>query len=119
MRYLSKTGVQMSFNNNEFFRDMTLRICGSLELETSLRRSFDYLKNFMPLEMISLHLYGPNLGAVRTTAAISDSEIKSRDIVTSLDKKGRASFTEPDVPNIRIVNYPDSGSGGPKTGSPP
>lgn len=101
-------GSQMSFNENEFFRDMTLRICGSLELETSLRRSFDYLKNFMPLEMISLHLYDPNLGTVRTTAAISDSEIKSLDIVTPLDERGRASFIEPDVPNVRIVNYPDS-----------
>lgn len=98
----------MIMNENEFFRDMTLRICGSLDLETSLQRSFDFLKNFLPLEMISLHLYDPSLGSVRTTASVSEAEIKSLDIVTPLDERGRASFTDPDIPNVRIVNHPDS-----------
>jgi GAF domain-containing protein len=98
----------MEFNENEFFRNMTIRICGSLDLETALQRSFDFLKSVMPLDMMSLHFYDTNLGALHTISEISDSGGKSMDVVTPLDKRGRASFTEPDIPNIRIVNNPAS-----------
>ncbi|MEN6466443.1 MAG: sigma 54-interacting transcriptional regulator [Syntrophaceae bacterium] len=98
----------MEFNENEFFRHMTLRICGSLDLETALQRSFDYLRNVIPLDMMSLHFYDANLGAMHTVAEISGSGANSTDIVAPLDKAGRASFTEPDVPNVRIVNYPET-----------
>ena len=31
----------MAVNENEFFRDLTLKICSSLDLQTAFQRSFD------------------------------------------------------------------------------
>jgi transcriptional regulator with GAF, ATPase, and Fis domain len=98
----------MGFDENEFFRHMTLRICGSLDLETALQRSFEFLKNVLPLDMMSLHFYDPNLGTLHTTNQITSSGSRAADIVTPLDKAGRASFTGPGVPNVRIVSNPAS-----------
>lgn len=98
----------MDINENEFFRHMTLRICGSLDLETALQRSFDYLKNFLPVEMMSLHFYNGSLGAMHTIFEVTGSGGRSLDLLTPLDKRGQSSFTGPDVPNVRIVNDPES-----------
>ena len=100
--------MDMNFNENEFFRNMTLRICGSLELNAALQRSFDFLGNFMPLDVMSLHLYDTGMGALRTIARISRLENKALDLVTHLDQKATAVFTSPGVANVRIINNPES-----------
>jgi hypothetical protein len=38
----------MNIDENEFFRQATIRICRSLNIETVLRRCYDYLKNYFP-----------------------------------------------------------------------
>lgn len=97
----------MDINENEFFRHMTLRICGSLDLETALQRSFDYLRNYVPLDMMTLHLYDPGLGTLHTIIEVTNSGSKSLELLTALDKHGQSSFTGPDVPHVRIVNDPE------------
>jgi transcriptional regulator with GAF, ATPase, and Fis domain len=49
-----------------FFREATLRICGSLEIEKSLYTTFMYLKGHLPADAISLYVYEPGLGIMRT-----------------------------------------------------
>lgn len=98
----------MDLNENEFFRNMTLRICGSLDLETAMRRSFDFLGNFMPLDMMSLHLYDERNGALRTTTRISRMENTTHDVITPLDDEGRAVFNNAGIPNVRIIPEPES-----------
>ena len=97
----------MDVNENEFFRLMTLRICGSLDMEVALKRSFEYLKQIIPLDTISLHLYNPVTGALHTLAEISESGSKRLGQVNVLDKRGRQSLEDDRVPNIRIVNSTD------------
>ena len=98
----------MDFNENEFFRNMTLRICGSLDLEAAMRRSFDFLGNFMPLDMMSLHFYDEAIGAMRTTIRISRLGNTTHDVITPLDDEGRAVFAEAGIPNVRIIQKPES-----------
>ncbi len=98
----------MNFNENEFFRQMTIRICGSLDLETALKRSFDFLKNFIPLDVMSLHLYDTSLGSLRTIIQISKSESKTLDVLTPLDERGRAVLIDHGIPNVRIIANPES-----------
>ncbi|SHK52594.1 Transcriptional regulator containing GAF, AAA-type ATPase, and DNA-binding Fis domains [Desulfatibacillum alkenivorans DSM 16219] len=42
-------------DENKFFREATLRICGSIEIEKALFDCLDYLKNFIPAESVYLH----------------------------------------------------------------
>jgi transcriptional regulator with GAF, ATPase, and Fis domain len=41
-------------NKSEFFRDMTLRICGSLDINQALSQVFDYLQNHISVDAMGL-----------------------------------------------------------------
>ncbi|MBU3915498.1 sigma 54-interacting transcriptional regulator [bacterium] len=45
----------MTLDENEFFREATLRICGSIEIEESLSHCFDYLRQFIKADVVYLH----------------------------------------------------------------
>lgn len=45
-------------DGGEFFREVTLRICGTLEIEKGLFRTFEYCSRFMPVEFMTVnHMY--------------------------------------------------------------
>ena len=48
-----------------FFREITLRICSSLEIKVALERAFGYLKKHLPLDELFLDILDPNIGAIR------------------------------------------------------
>src|SRR6185369_12303129 len=52
-------------SRDEFTREITLRICGSLEIKESLRSAFEYLKEHFPLEALVLFIIDEQLGAIR------------------------------------------------------
>jgi len=57
-------------DRNEFFRQITIRICSSLQIETALGRSFEYLSSFFPLDELYLDVLDANLGAIRRIANV-------------------------------------------------
>ena len=52
-------------DENEFFRNVTLRICGNLEIEEGLRSCFEYIAQHLPADRIYLERSEPELGAMR------------------------------------------------------
>lgn len=61
-------------NRDQFFREVTLRICSSLEVENALCRTFDYLKDYFPLDELFLDILDANLGAIRRIANVKYGE---------------------------------------------
>ena len=57
----------MQVDKNNFFREATLRICGSLKLEQALWHLFMYIKDYLPSFETHLHYYDP-AGVTRTIA---------------------------------------------------
>ena len=55
----------MAVNRDEFFREVTLRICSSLDIKIAVNRAFDYLREHFPLDEIYLDIYDSQLGAIR------------------------------------------------------
>ena len=98
----------MTINENEFFHQMTMLICSSLNLETALERSLHYFVKVMPVDKIFLHLYEHNLGAIKTVTEVTSTGSRSLEKIIPLTKEGRESFEKPGVPNVRIVNRPES-----------
>ncbi|MBI9083617.1 MAG: sigma 54-interacting transcriptional regulator [Desulfobacterales bacterium] len=47
-------------DENEFFREATLRICGSIQIESALSDCFNYLKRSIDADSIYLHYITPN-----------------------------------------------------------
>ncbi len=50
-------------NHDEFLREITLRICSSLEIRESLRSAFDYLREHFPIDTLTLFIIDDRLGA--------------------------------------------------------
>lgn len=61
----------MRIDENEFFRQATMRICGSLNIETAFKRSFEYIRDYLPVTEMHLLLFDPGLDLVRTFASVS------------------------------------------------
>jgi len=52
----------MRVDENEFFREATLSICGSLDVETFLYKSFMYIRQFIPADTVFLTHFNPQKG---------------------------------------------------------
>ncbi|OPY71129.1 MAG: Formate hydrogenlyase transcriptional activator [Syntrophorhabdaceae bacterium PtaU1.Bin034] len=56
----------------EFFREVTLRICGSLEIGRALQSCLDYVRTVMPADELVLSVYEPEHGSLRVVATASE-----------------------------------------------
>jgi transcriptional regulator with GAF, ATPase, and Fis domain len=58
----------MHIDENNFFREMTLRICGSLEIEKALWNCFLYIRNIIPTDELILTKYNHSAGTLDIVA---------------------------------------------------
>lgn len=96
----------MKVDENEFFRQATLRICSSLDMDRAFRRCFDYLKQFIPMSGLFVGLYDPELNVGRFVASIWPPNLEQPpdtiSIPTELKDWIMGNWTG--EPQIRIVN---------------
>jgi len=52
-------------DENEFFRQATLRISSSLNIEVAMKRCLDFLKDHIPASGMVLGLYDPTLNVAK------------------------------------------------------
>ncbi len=79
-------------NENEFFRQATLRICGDLEIEQAMSALLRYLSQVMPADRMFLQLFDQGLGAMRTVAHSTQEESRKEDLLTPLSPEARAAI---------------------------
>ena len=105
----------MNVDDNVFFREATMRLCSSLDIETALRRCFEYIRLFIPVDGMILHILDADLNVLRFVASVGGDLPESSERVLPLPEKGRneraALSKKGEV--IRIMNRPD-----PELGSP-
>ena len=58
----------MHGDNETFFREITLKICGTLDSEKALWQSLMYLRRYMPVVRITFHIYTPDPDTIETIA---------------------------------------------------
>jgi len=89
---------------NEFFREVSIRICGSLDIQKALWMCFQYVRTVMPLDELQMACYDPKLGTMKTLAYADETggHIGSGDAPLSLDS--RKELEEPLLhPRVRKV----------------
>ena len=99
----------MKIDENDFFRNATMRICSSLDLEIAMWRAMQFLKDFIPADEMYLHLYDKGLGSMRTIAGATPTEGRKMDRITPLPKEVRArveNFT-----GTSVINQPELEAG--------
>ena len=73
--------------NDDFFRETTLRICGSLDIATALTDVFSYFKHHFPIIGVSLGIKDDDLGAYRRIALAADNQKEFPEEIVPLSKK--------------------------------
>ena len=76
-------------DDNEFFRDATLSICGSLQIEEAMSACVRAVRDFLPIDRMFLQVYEPDLGAMRTLATATSDEGEKVDLLAPLAEQTR------------------------------
>ena len=80
----------MALDESHFFREATLRICGSLELEKAMQRCLQFLTRYIPATYLAFHIYDRGLGIVETVAMATIDGGRSMSLRTPLSAEGRS-----------------------------
>jgi transcriptional regulator with GAF, ATPase, and Fis domain len=67
----------VGIDENDFFRQVTLRMSSSLKIETAMKRCMAYLKQHMAIDGMLFGLYDPELNVGRILAGIWPPEIRA------------------------------------------
>ncbi len=84
----------MSIEESEFFREATLRICGSLEIEIAIQRCLQYLSRHLPATTMAFHVYDRELGIVETIAIATVDGCRAMSLRTPISARGRRQVEE-------------------------
>ncbi len=95
---------------NDFFRQATMQICGSLDIKTAMWNTLKYLENFIPLTGINLVLGEPGLPAIQTLARVTLHKIEKSDRIMPLppDISDEIERYWTNLDDIMIINRPDT-----------
>ncbi len=97
----------MKLDENEFFRQATLRICSSLDIEKALFNCLQYIRLFMPASEVSLGLFEPATGTLRNLAIVDHAGNRktlpptpmSREAIREIESGAKADG------DVRIVDH--------------
>jgi len=93
-------------DEDTFFRQATLRICGSLDIEEAMRRCLRYLEEIMPVDRISVHVYERDLGAMRVLLLATQHDGKELNILSPLPPDLRDKIDKQAVPGAFVIDRP-------------
>ena len=91
-------------NENEFFREVALRICGSLEIDKALWNCLLYMQGVMPVNALTLTIYDANSGILEivATATAGGGAVRSEKIL--VPQQLRRELQEPEkYPLVRMA----------------
>jgi transcriptional regulator with GAF, ATPase, and Fis domain len=94
----------MSIDESEFFRNATLRICGSLDIESAMQRCLRYLARFLPATRLCFHIYDRELGIVETIAQATIHNGRAMSLRTPLDARGRRQVEQQRSMRIKLID---------------
>lgn len=79
----------MSTDENLFFRDATLRLCSSLDIEASLKRCYAYIRSFFPMIRMGLDIVDIEENTLRFVAHVGANLPENYERIVHLPEKRR------------------------------
>ncbi len=97
----------MNIDEKGFFREATLRICGSLEIDQALHRCLLYLRNFIPTDHMTLNFLDFDSSYIHIYAMADQYGGKRSDIKFAVPHHWLPGLANPEIfPDLLIVNRP-------------
>lgn len=101
----------MTITENEFFRQITLSICGSLDIVQALYRSFLFIRKHMPADRVSLSYFDPERCTIVVYASATLEGGAQTNVVIPLDDDQRRSLMDSNqFPDVLMLNRVAPGS---------
>jgi transcriptional regulator with GAF, ATPase, and Fis domain len=99
----------MRVDENLFFREATLRLCSSLDIEAALKRCYEYIRPFIPVKRMGLHIVDVEENTLHFVAHVGADLPENYEHIVHLPEKGRRERTTAlKSGDILIINQPDS-----------
>ncbi|MGD0230271.1 MAG: sigma 54-interacting transcriptional regulator [Syntrophorhabdales bacterium] len=90
-------------DKNDFFREFTLRICGSLDLGEAVWRCLLYVKTAMPADELVLTVYDPTMGALEVAARADEAGSDTRSCRIVMPSRLRRELEDVEkYPRVRV-----------------
>ena len=83
----------MRVDENLFFREATLRLCSSLEIEAALKHCYEYIRPFIPVKRMGLHLVDLEENTMQFMAHSRRGPLENYEQIVHLSEKGRRERT--------------------------
>ncbi len=96
-------------DENEFFRQATLRICSSLDIAKGLQECFNYISQYLPADNFYLERYEQDMSAIRIVAHANRDGYKNLDVLIPLLDEAKLQMKEVSgdkMPPVYISNTP-------------
>ena len=93
----------MAVDEMAFFREATVRICGSLEIEKALYHCLQYISTFIPASQMSFHVYNRSQGIVETVANATQEGSRALSIHSQLSDEGRRQAEQQRSIRVRLI----------------
>lgn len=91
-----------------FFRDVTRRICGSLDIDRALWRCLLYLQEHLPADWMNLNVFDASLGTMNTVAQATKAGGSSFSLPIPLPADAREALTRDEWPPVVVINRPET-----------
>ena len=99
----------MKIDKNDFFRQVTKRVCSHLDIEKAMHSCMEYLAPLLPARSIYLELFEPDFGVIRIIAMAAVSGGRKMNMLVPLPQIDRTLVEEYEKqrPKLEIVNDPE------------
>jgi len=81
--------MRQEFDRLNFFYEATRRILGDFRIEKAMQSCLLYIRDYIPADYFSLHLFDPGLGVVETVVDATEQESELKSQKTSLTSEAR------------------------------
>jgi len=105
---------ELKLYERDFFWEVTMRICGHLEIEEGLRACIEYLAQHMPADYIYLARHERDLGAMRFVAWANKEKGEKMDVLIPLPEQAREAMAQARqkwladmLPPVLVINKPE------------
>ena len=90
-------------DEKDFFREATLRLCSSLEIERALHQCLLYISQYIPTDQMGFQVYDPDTGVVEMVAHATLSSGKVISEMVPLSREGRRQVEERHLERVRLI----------------
>ena len=92
-------------NENKFFKEVALRICGSLDIEKALWHCHIYIRDIIPTDSLTITFYHPDNAILEIVATANDKGGVAKSDKIHIPQHFRRQLEEPEkYPRVRIIN---------------